>query len=325
MDYGDLIRDAWLITWRNRFLWVLGLFTGTGVGSCSGFGGNPFQFPTRTTGPTTAPAAPGVNRDFDQMMSAVGAWIATHPLIVVAVALAVMLIVLALIVLSRVAQGGMTLATVRLGEQRPVTASEAWLGGLRYFWRFLGLAVLVFLAVIVVVAVIGGIVAIAIAAAVAGGNPSPVLIVLGAIVGVALILAAIPAFIALSVIVAYAQRAMVVDDLGPISGLRAGWLLMRRNLGTSAVVWLFNLGLSIGAGIGVLIAAFAFALMLAILGVLFWAVFRFTAPTIVYIALGVVAWIGVLWAAQAIVNTFLCNYWTLAYLRMTGVATAPIP
>ena len=32
MDYAAVIRDAWRLTWRNRFLWILGLFAGGAVG-----------------------------------------------------------------------------------------------------------------------------------------------------------------------------------------------------------------------------------------------------------------------------------------------------
>src|SRR5437764_33062 len=44
-SYGDLLTDAWRITWRNRGLWLFGLFAGSASGSCSGLnlntGGNP--------------------------------------------------------------------------------------------------------------------------------------------------------------------------------------------------------------------------------------------------------------------------------------------
>ena len=40
MDYGALVSRAWNLTWRHRFLWILGLFAGGGVSSCgSGAGG----------------------------------------------------------------------------------------------------------------------------------------------------------------------------------------------------------------------------------------------------------------------------------------------
>src|SRR4051794_13733854 len=45
MDYGLLIRDAWLTTWRNRLLWVLGLFAGVTIGTL-GVGGSALPLPT---------------------------------------------------------------------------------------------------------------------------------------------------------------------------------------------------------------------------------------------------------------------------------------
>jgi hypothetical protein len=32
MEYGALIRDAWRLTWRHRFLWLIGLVAGGGGG-----------------------------------------------------------------------------------------------------------------------------------------------------------------------------------------------------------------------------------------------------------------------------------------------------
>jgi len=40
VDYGNLIRQAWTITWRYRFLWLLGVLAGGAVGMPSLNGGN---------------------------------------------------------------------------------------------------------------------------------------------------------------------------------------------------------------------------------------------------------------------------------------------
>lgn len=40
MNYSELVAEAWRLTWRHRFLWVLGLFAGGGLGG--GFG-NSYQ------------------------------------------------------------------------------------------------------------------------------------------------------------------------------------------------------------------------------------------------------------------------------------------
>src|SRR5205823_15023746 len=44
MEYGRLLTDAFEITWRHRFLWVLGLFAGSST--CSGSFNS--QWPTGT-------------------------------------------------------------------------------------------------------------------------------------------------------------------------------------------------------------------------------------------------------------------------------------
>ena len=38
MEYGALIREAWAITRRYRFLWIFGLFAGGAVGVWTGGG-----------------------------------------------------------------------------------------------------------------------------------------------------------------------------------------------------------------------------------------------------------------------------------------------
>src|SRR4029078_12145057 len=40
VDYVSLIRQAWTITWRYRFLWLLGLLAGGAVGMPALNGGN---------------------------------------------------------------------------------------------------------------------------------------------------------------------------------------------------------------------------------------------------------------------------------------------
>ena len=51
MDYGDIIKRSWRITWRYKALWVLGIFAGVSGcqagggsgGNSGGSGGNSFQ------------------------------------------------------------------------------------------------------------------------------------------------------------------------------------------------------------------------------------------------------------------------------------------
>ena len=324
MDYGSLVRDAWGLAWRHRFLWVLGLFTGTGVGSCGFGGGNTFRFPSG--GQSANPPSPGATpaADAERAGAAIVQWIAAHPLLIVAAVVVFLAVVLMFLIISLIAQGGMTEATVGLSEGRAVSAGEAWRAGLRFFWRFFGLDLLLIGAFVVVAAIVAALVVAALAAGVAGQpGARTAVIILAVLLGLALLVVAIPTFIAISVIVAFAKRSIVVDDVGPVAGLGAGWRLVRANVGASLLLWLINLGLGIAAGIALLFGLVVAVLGLGIVGVAFWALFGFTAPTVAYIALALVALIAAIWLLQGFVNAFLWSYWSLAFLRLRGVA-APV-
>ena len=314
MDYGSLIRDAWALTWRYRFLWVLGLFTGTAVGSCSGFGtGNQFQY---RGGPgDLSRVAPGMER----VPVEVEQWVVSHPSTIALIVGVAILLGLVLLFVSLVAQGGMTEATVDLARHEPVTLGIAWRAGLHLFWRFLGLVLLLIAAAIVLAVLIGTIVALAIGTStLASGNVRGVVAALWVLLGVVLALVAIPAAIGVSIVLAWAQRAIVVENVGPIVAVRDGWELLRHHLGSSVMVWLVNVGLSIAAGLAVLFGLIGVVAILALIGVVVWTLIGFTTATAIYIGVGVVIAIAALWLMEAIVNTFFWSYWTLAYLRISG-------
>src|SRR5207253_51647 len=70
MDNGRLLQDAWRLTWRYRFLWVLGLFAGS---SCN----FSFNFPSGNL-PREGPRGGTVDPELRRVLDAVGAWGAAH-------------------------------------------------------------------------------------------------------------------------------------------------------------------------------------------------------------------------------------------------------
>ena len=107
MDYGSLIRQAWTITWRYRFLWLLGILAGGAVGMPSLNGGNTgWQTNSRDMqqfSPELVTAAAGLEE-----------WALANIGLLVGVAAFGVLLALLLLVLSFVAQGGMAQATADL-------------------------------------------------------------------------------------------------------------------------------------------------------------------------------------------------------------------
>jgi hypothetical protein len=317
MEYGSLIRDAWRLTWRHRFLWLIGLFAG-GAGSMPNGGGGPNW---RIDGSDAETGRMGeLGAAAGRAASQAAAWVAANAGLVVLVLTAVALVGLGLLALCLVAQGAMARATADLAEGRPTGPGPAWRAGLRLVWRYAGLWLTLIGASIVLAALVGALI-------LAGGfllyAVSPVAVVaLAVLVGLPLLLAAIAAGVAVSIVVAFAQRAIAVEDLGPLGALGAGWRLLRAHLGESLLTWLIALGLGVGAGLATALALGVLFAVLGGVGVGVWAVAGLTGPTVVYGVGAGLALLAVLLAAIGVANTFFWNYWTIAYLRLSGHGAA---
>ncbi|MDO8673561.1 MAG: hypothetical protein Q7O66_19305 [Dehalococcoidia bacterium] len=318
MDYGRLLRDAWTITWRHRFLWVLGLFAGSSAGTCSSPVAN-FSFPSQwgsrsgdygggTGGPDFAPMTGWVNENGGFLLV----------LILMAV-LVFFLVWLLFKVISLIAQGGMVRATADTGVGLSSSPSQALQAGLTYFWRFLGLwllqiALAIFLAMSIAVVI-------ATFAVVIGVLPDGVRflpIVIAVLLGIVAVLVFIPASILFSIVVAFAQRAIVIEDIGPVSAIRTGARLIRSRSRSSLLVWLIGAGLNFFVGLIMLVVMAVTVTPLAVIGLLLNMAIGFGGPLIIYIVLALIVLVAVLGTLSAIVNAFLWSYWTIAYLRLTG-------
>ena len=353
MDYGSLIRQAWTITWHYRFLWLLGILAGGAVGMPSLNGGN--------SGWQTG----SNSRDIQQLspgLAAAGAgieqWALANIGLLIGVAAVGVLLALVLLVLSFIAQGGMAQATADLATGHTSSLGRAWSAGLHLFWRYVGLWLVLLAAGMVIAAVIGAVVATVGLVTVAGGAPgvgfavgalAAVAIVVGFVVFVvqtvgetsvprwlivtgatlfALPLVTVLAVIALglSIVVAFAQRAIAVENVGPIDALRSGWQLARAHLGASLLTWLVNVGLAIATAFTTLLGIGAAVVLFGGIGWALFSIAGLTGPTVAYIGAGGLALLALILTVTGIANAFFWTYWTLAYLRLSGrseVETVP--
>jgi hypothetical protein len=312
MDYGRLLREAWRITWRHPFLWVLGLFAGGTAGISLGGGGGGPSDPGRGRIP---PA--GVDIGPEHMVQ----WATAHGGLIAAVVGLVALIALALLIVSLIAQGGLAGATADFASGRSSSLGRAWRTGRHLFWRYAGLWLLLALAVAVFGALVAGFVALVIGLVLWTRNT--VLVIAPAVlVGLLLLVTGVAAGVVVSIVVPYAQRAIAVRDVGPLAGLRDGWDVLRSHPGACLLVWLLNLALSFGAGLIITAAMVVTIVALALPAMALWATFELSTPTIVYLSLAGFVALTVLLTLISVANTFFWSYWTLAYLRLT---TGPPP
>lgn len=324
MDYGELIERSWRLAWRHRLLWVLGLFVPGAGGSCSFNGGERlFEQVPPAESPETIPS--GFERTFAQ----IGRWIEQNSGLAIGLALVLGLLALLSIALWFVAQGGMARATTALARRQPVTAGVAWAAGLHLFWRYVGLFLIQLgMTLVVVLAAAALIAAIVFLGAVTSDSVRLLMIISSILLGLALLVSAGAFLVLLSIAVVFAQRALVVDDLGPVAGLRAGAALVRTHLNDSVVIWLINLALSIGVAIAVTVAVLIVLLPFGAFGFALFVTEGASQTALLYTAAAAVVAFAIAWLLSAVANAFAWTYWTLAYLALTGRLTAemePVP
>ena len=312
MNYSQLIRDAWAATWRYRYLWILGLFAGGAAGVGSG-------------GQTRWEADRGDVERWSPRMAELaettGAWVTANW---VPLAVGAGIVGLAFLMLSFIAQGGMAKATADIAAGRGSSLGQAWRAGLHFCWRYVGLALALLAIALLVAAAVGVLLALGIGAGVFAAGATPTDGAPAAVVAVLLLiliplaLVGIAGAVVFGIVVAYARRAVAIEDEGPVAALGDGWRLFRRNVGASVLIWLVNLALSIGAGIAASLAIALVAALLGVIGFALWAALGAHLATVAYAAVAGAAFVAVALTVAAIVNTFFWHYWTLAYLRLRG-------
>jgi hypothetical protein len=305
MNYGDLIRDAVRITWRNRYLWFFGFFVGLGSGGGGGGGGGGRDFDEQSSTEIASVSPLAIQQGlFDN----VGLIVA-----LVALLLAIFLIFFALYAVS---QGGLTesVAAIDRGETR--SFSSTWRAGTSYFWGVLG-QVLVFLGIALGLLLAVGIpVALLVWGAFITGSTAlrVVAVVVAVLVAVALL---IVIFIPLAIIRQFARRELVVRGENVLASVGSGYRLFLGNMGRSLLVWLIQLGIMLGAGIALIIALVIVGFVLFLPTIILAATGYSTAAILAGVVAGLIL-APLLVVAVAILGTFNHSYWTLAYLRLTA-------
>jgi hypothetical protein len=311
MNYGDLIRDAFRITLHNRFLWFFGFFAGgTGTnffGNVPSGGGNfnPDDFQQSST-----------------MLSAiqVGQGLSSAVLIV-GIVIVVLILALLFIFLAIVSQGALadSVAAIDRGEGRRF--GTAFGSGMGNFWRVLGYYILFFLVALGLIVVIAIPVALLIGGTFAATQSTGARISVAVVVGLLALLLLIVVFIPLSIIAQYALRDIVVRRERVLGSVASGYSLFRRNIGRSLLLWLIQIGLSIGIAIAFILVLLIVGLVLAIPAIVLAVAGSSTTALVVAGAPAVLIVFVLFLVLSGAIGAFSHAYWTLAYLRLTSGAT----
>jgi hypothetical protein len=308
MNYGDILSRAWRIIWKHKVLWIFGIFAGCGQSSGSGGGNTGFSF---SGGDEYVPHPMrrfffGLERFFENIQD----WQITL-MMGIFVLIILVLIILAL-VLGTVGRIGIIQGTVQAeAEAERLSFGKLLQDGYPFFWRVLGLNVLlgiVFFFLVLFLLV-------------------PFIVITAVTFGVALlcllpfICILIPLGWLVTVVIEQANIAIVVEDLNIIEGLQRGWEVFKENLGVMVVMGLILLiggwivGLIIGLPIAFLIAPAAIGIIAGSENAV--------GGGLLISALCFVGYLPVLIVLSGILRTYIGSAWTLTFLNLTSAPPEP--
>ena len=253
MDYGQLFRRSWDIVWQNKYLFILGFLAALGAGGNAGSGFN-YNFPSSSTS-STSPFPP------DFVDEVTGFWSQYGGLILGLICFFIILgIVFWLIRLA--AQGGLIEAVDRIETGEKMSFGSAFSAGVARIGGLIGLHLLINLPFIIfglIFSAVGG--SFFMTALRQGGEISEamggtfaILAVCGGLVGCLLV----PVGIIVQIVYPFAQRGLLLQQLGVMDSIRHGWQVVRSNIGD--VILLIIAFLVIGFLFGLVTAVFTIPL-----------------------------------------------------------------
>ena len=306
MSYGDVIREAFWLAWRNRFMWFFGFFVSGAVGS--------FVSPTNfaTLGANTPAGGPPL------WLVNLAGWVEENAvLFVVLVGVFVVLVVSLWLALYAISRGALAESVTAMDRGEERSFSSTWRAGVSHFWRVVGQVTvisLIWLALALVISALGALLVAGTFVATDSVAVRVLVVALGAIVLLPL-LAVIG--VVLLIVGQFALRALVVGGEGVFASIRSGYDLFRRNVGSSLILLLIQIGIALGVGSATFVALTAAGLLVSVPVTLLSSSGQDAASAVVAVTLSVILSIPFIVLASA-VGVFHQAYWTLAYLRLTG-------
>lgn len=311
MDFGGIIKRSWQITWRYKALWVLGIFAGVSGCSGSSSGGG--------SGGGNSGYSGSSSSDFSDLTRF---WERTQDYVPLIIGIGVLLFFLGIVwsVFSIAARGGLVTGvnSIEEGSERPL--GELWRAGFGKFWSLVGLdimlalplfAVGLLMILVIVVPIIG--------ALVAGSEPGPEILapVCGSLViGFPLLL--IGGFV-LGIMRLVAMRYVMLGGQGAVESARNSWRFLRARLKDTAIMWLINAALNLGASLVLAIPAVIVGIAVAVplvaaIAAEEWGALAAGIP----VAIVLFALLGL--AYNAIWGTYTSALWTLFFRDVSGMA-----
>ncbi len=301
MDFGEVLTKAWRIIWKYKILWLFGIFASCssgGGGGGGGSGGSGVQY-----------SGGDVPYGYYHTMNHIEPFVVA--LIIIGAILLSIIIIAIVMAVSTVGRIGLVQGTQLVDENED---AQVTFGGLfnsmkPYFWRVLGLNLLIGVGFFVIIMflvffiIFGSIITFGI----------------GLLCLIPLICLMIPAFWVLTTFVEMANVAVVVEDLGVIDGLKRGWEVFKGNLGEMVLMGLILVfgGFIVGMLLAMPMILTMIPFMMGIFAAIFGDSGALAAGGVLIAGLCCIVYLPILIILGGIIRAYIGAAWTLTYLRLT--------
>lgn len=293
VDYISILKQAYSITAKNKFLWIFGLFAGSGLAI-----GLPNFFDYRS-------------HDYSEKMNlfsfsnSLASFWEVYSTILIAVAIICFILGIFIFILKIASIGGIISSTARLSRGEQANFKTGFKVGLQNFWRIIGLAINYFLLFFISASILL--------------IPIALFIIsryffIAVMWGVLMLIVCLIFWILIAITAPYAYRHMILEKAGVWQSLRQSVHILRENLGKVLVTYLILVAIGYGWVILLSLAFFLLAGLLSVIGYAIWLVSGWA--TVIYAVSVGIALLFVLVVINGIYATFNENVLTLTYLRL---------
>ena len=293
IQYLEIIKEAFRITWKNRYLWWFGLLASL-----------------TSTGSTFSNLWPdsGTNNPDNQSAEKFFQFLHNNLGFIVMVAVVILIIFIALAVLGILGRGALIKAIAR-NLKGEVTGFKSGLReSKKYFWRILAIDLLILFSFILVLVVL----AIPVIFLFANKN-----ILAGLLLTMMAIAIMIPIILLVVFLRMYGYLYVVLGELGFWHSLENAYLLLKNNLASSLVLFLLFVPLGF-VMLAVIMAIFIpLVIIFLIIGVIAYLVAQSAGAAIVAL-LGILFFIVIIFFIKAVYETFAQTVWILFFREIAS-------
>jgi hypothetical protein len=290
IPFINILKKAWAITWKNKFLWWLGLFL-----TLINFNGN------------FSSGWEEKNWDQEKFLAFIQA--NSHWLIIAAFIILIIFIILLLF--SSIARGGLITALDKIVKEEKTNFKESFRAGKKTFLKILGLNLIIFSSTLIILSI-----AIIPALYCFLSNK----ITAGILITIPAIIIVIISLILATYLRTFGQIYIVVGKLKIIAALENAYKIFLNNFWTSIIMGLFLIPISIVLGIAIFITLLIAGIIFIPLGLILWSLLKETG-TIISIIIGLPIILFIILMLSSIFKVFHQTVWFLFFKEIASTHT----